>query len=431
MKKIIALLLCFCLFGVSAQAASLQFAIGNTQVKTLDTQSVITEKSMEIAPFTVEGRTMVPVRVIAESFGAQVGWDDATQTATISTDAIDIALTIGSSAATVNGETVTLDVAAMEQNGRTLVPLRFISEVLGYNVKYVPSTQQIYITDSPVVFQGNHSFVTFEELMLQYREAALMYLPSAESGASEEEIMTGKLELLSELFNFYATYCSVYDYALYTAPEGVDAQVYTDFAAGAESIAAQAEALGDLDVVWNALYEMTYIANSYAATLIGRVTPEEIQAAYNEDYICAKHILIPTVNLQNGAALSSEEVAAAEALANDLCAQIDAGTDFDALMHEYSEDGGLVTNPDGYVFTEGEMVEEFYNGAKTLEIGEVSAPVLSPFGYHIIKREPLPEVTQDFANSYARAKLQSDLQTIMEAYNFELVMDLNVLLNML
>ena len=58
-------------------------------------------------------------------------------------------------------------------------------------------------------------------------------------------------------------------------------------------------------------------------------------------------------------------------------------------MNEYSEDPGLSGNPDGYIFTEGEMIDEFYQGAAALEEGEVSGLVKSDYGYHIIKREPL------------------------------------------
>ena len=59
--------------------------------------------------------------------------------------------------------------------------------------------------------------------------------------------------------------------------------------------------------------------------------------------------------------------------------------DFDTAMQEYSEDPGLKSNPDGYTFTRGKMIKEFENAAFDLEVGQVSEPVKSSFGWHIIK----------------------------------------------
>ena len=51
----------------------------------------------------------------------------------------------------------------------------------------------------------------------------------------------------------------------------------------------------------------------------------------------------------------------------------------------------METNPNGYVFTYGEMVEEFEEAAFALEVGEISEPVKTSHGYHIIKKLPLDE----------------------------------------
>ena len=92
----------------------------------------------------------------------------------------------------------------------------------------------------------------------------------------------------------------------------------------------------------------------------------------------AKHILF----------LFSEDRSAEETktMAEDILARLEAGEDFDALMNEYSEDTGLESYPDGYTFQEGEMVDEFFEATKALEIGKYSQPVESTYGYHIIMR---------------------------------------------
>lgn len=79
-------------------------------------------------------RTMVPIRFIAEAFNAQVGWDEAAQQVSIEKDGTKILMTIGSSSYTVDGAAKEMDTAAVIENERTLVPLRAISESLGLEV---------------------------------------------------------------------------------------------------------------------------------------------------------------------------------------------------------------------------------------------------------------------------------------------------------
>lgn len=391
MKKILALVLCFCMLSVSAGAMSIEMQMGKNTVSSFKPEDghVIKQQEIEVAPFTVNDRTMVPVRVIAESFGAQVGWEEAAQTVTVSVPGKEIVLVLGSSEVYVNGESVTLDVAAMEQNGRTLVPLRFITETFGYTVKYLPSTQQIYITDSPVVMRSKHSVVTLEEVKLLYDLMYEKMIPTPESGATEAEIAKLEKQLIDAIALFYMQSLPLYD-----------ALIYEQGGFSAEAVNAiqdEVSMFEPYDVVYGALpsvyaftWEMMSALIEISSKAEALISAEELQKIYEEYYWCAKHILIPTVDLQSGAALSEEEVLAAQKLAQDLCAQLADGADFDALMQEYSQDGGLEANPDGYVFTAGEMVDEFYNGTIALQVGEISAPVQSMFGYHIIKRMPLP-----------------------------------------
>lgn len=90
-------------------------------------------------------RTLVPVRFVAESLGAKVGWEGKSQSVPISRDGQDIRLTIGSATATVNGKQVKLDTQAVMTGGRTFVPLRFVSEVLGAEVKWDSKISTVFI----------------------------------------------------------------------------------------------------------------------------------------------------------------------------------------------------------------------------------------------------------------------------------------------
>ncbi|MCL2387655.1 MAG: peptidylprolyl isomerase [Defluviitaleaceae bacterium] len=91
-------------------------------------------------------------------------------------------------------------------------------------------------------------------------------------------------------------------------------------------------------------------------------------------------------------AFMPEREGSATERANEIHARAIAGEDFDMLIATYGEDPGMEFNPDGYTFTAGDMVPEFEQGTRDLEIGEISPPVRSQFGYHIIKRvEPAHE----------------------------------------
>ena len=99
-----------------------------------------------------DGRTMVPIRFISESLGAAVGWDEKTKTVTItgkdkSGEVMIVKLRIGENRATVNGKNVAFDTKAEFKNGRTMVPLRFVSEVLGAKVSWDQNTKTVNITN--------------------------------------------------------------------------------------------------------------------------------------------------------------------------------------------------------------------------------------------------------------------------------------------
>lgn len=93
------------------------------------------------------GRTIIPVRAITEELGATVNFDPATQTVTVSKDGVDIVFGIGSKTVLVGGVAQELDAAAEITNGRTYVPLRFITETFGLYVDWDAETGEIDITD--------------------------------------------------------------------------------------------------------------------------------------------------------------------------------------------------------------------------------------------------------------------------------------------
>ncbi|MCR4399927.1 MAG: stalk domain-containing protein [Syntrophomonadaceae bacterium] len=97
------------------------------------------------APVIENGRVLVPMRAIFEGLGASVSWDAATRTVTAVRLATEIKLSVGQWYALKNGAVLPLDVPARIIAGRTMVPIRFVSEALGAQVSWDAATQSVSI----------------------------------------------------------------------------------------------------------------------------------------------------------------------------------------------------------------------------------------------------------------------------------------------
>lgn len=97
-------------------------------------------------PFVEKSRTLVPIRALSERLGFTVGWVEAEQRITLTRGEDVVILWIGKTEAMVNGNAFTLDVAPKIQSSRTFVPLRFISEHLGAKVYWDGAIRQIRVT---------------------------------------------------------------------------------------------------------------------------------------------------------------------------------------------------------------------------------------------------------------------------------------------
>ncbi len=99
------------------------------------------------APVLVnDARTLLPVRAIVEAVGGAVAWDENTNTATLTYGSDVIDLTIDSATAYLNGAAQTLDVAPTTINDRTMLPIRFIAESFKFSVGWDGDTQTVTIT---------------------------------------------------------------------------------------------------------------------------------------------------------------------------------------------------------------------------------------------------------------------------------------------
>lgn len=140
----------------------------------------INDKYLEtdVAPIIINGRTMVPMRSIFENLGAEIAWDDATKTVTGTKKGTEIKIKIDDTKAMVDGEEVALDVSATIVDGRTLVPVRFVSETLGCQVSWNEVNKKVNILAVPdngtVVCDMND--LVFEENTVETSECGKIFV---------------------------------------------------------------------------------------------------------------------------------------------------------------------------------------------------------------------------------------------------------------
>ena len=121
------------------------FAVGNGSVGDVVVMSIgsheviVNDKkaTIDAAPMIQNDRTFVPFRALAEAFGAEVAYDEATQAVTAKLNGVEVVMTIGSATYTVNGAEKTMDVAPFINGSRTMVPVRFAAEAFG--IKVIPT----------------------------------------------------------------------------------------------------------------------------------------------------------------------------------------------------------------------------------------------------------------------------------------------------
>ena len=175
------------------------------------------------------------------------------------------------------------------------------------------------------------------------------------------------------------------------------------------------------EAAFRKLNQVPYLARSLQTQMeeAGELTAQDadLDAMVEEaGYYKAKHILLAFPENEDGSAVTDEQKAAVKAEADQLLAQIRTAADplveFDKVMNERSDDGRDENNqlyaPDGYLAYAGQMVPQFESTAKALAVGEISEPVETAYGYHIILR-------QDFTDE-ERQQLRDSMAAIYPDY---------------
>lgn len=115
----------------------------------LDGESIIRDD--DVPPEIKDGRTMIPIRALAERLGADVDWDQATKQVTLKRAGVTIVMTVDSKTAYVNGKAVEMDVAPYITNGRTLIPARYVAEFFGQKVDWDNAERRVDVTEDKTV----------------------------------------------------------------------------------------------------------------------------------------------------------------------------------------------------------------------------------------------------------------------------------------
>ena len=287
MKKIfvVAFVICMMLALCSvASAKSMEFIIDNDIMYSSE-NGVLEAVTLETAPFETEGRTMVPVRILGESFGADVTWDETTETVGIKNGETEIKLTINSNKAYINGEEYTLDVAAQEINGRTMVPVRFISEALKYDVTYTDELRTVYITDEqPVLTVGD---VTYNIDDINVFLNAFAY--------------GGTTDVAVENLTQFAVFAN--------EAKALSVDTNAQFNSMMPQLAQQKDSVRGMILLtpYAKILKIYSAAVTYAQSFYGEITDEQIEKLYNDEYVSVKHILLLTTDVETGEEVSATE----------------------------------------------------------------------------------------------------------------------------
>lgn len=119
------------------------------QVSAATTPKIFVDGSQlysDVDPVITEGTTLVPLAVLSTGLGYNVSWDNSLKQVTVKDKSVTIVLTIGQKIGMVNNESYEMLQPASILKGRTMVPLRFVTEILGFTLEWKQAEKEIYLT---------------------------------------------------------------------------------------------------------------------------------------------------------------------------------------------------------------------------------------------------------------------------------------------
>lgn len=380
--------------------------------------------------FLYNDTTYVPLRYVAEMLGMKVEWNEAENAAYIvsggekssdNTISQNAELTAAEAQnMQVERNTVNIFVNGVKveadnflYNDRTYVPLRKISEMLQKDVSWTQITNTATIGSGIAsVFDGNpvgtvNGRAYTDTLLNSYKNYFL------KNGSNESEVEAlAENQIIQDfvLMDIAEENGISAGVAFENSYEDMMKSLYAQYG-GEETLNAIFTESGYSPEFYKHVQMMNYIYAEVCTSLTQEPTEAEIKAYYDQnmesvfafDGVRAKHVLIMPEADKDGK-ISDKAWKEAETKAKKVYDLAKKGNDFDSLIAEYNQDPGVEENPDGYTFTKGQMVKEFEDKCYSMEVGEISEPVKTTYGYHIIKlEEKVPYYKyDDYVKEYIR-----------------------------
>ena len=131
--------------------SSIVLFVGSANALVNGNKTLIDTTNDKVIAQIIDSRTLVPVRFIAENFGAEVGWDDATRTVTLTLKDKTVKIVLDKAEIDIDGKITAIDVPAQSIEGRTMLPLRaFVENVMGKKI-FWDARGLIVITDTDML----------------------------------------------------------------------------------------------------------------------------------------------------------------------------------------------------------------------------------------------------------------------------------------
>lgn len=173
-----------------SQGLKLQSEINeDPELRALSLDSVIIldkPVKFDTPPVIKSGRTLIPVRGVAASLGADVAWNAETNTVTITKGDNVIEFVINDDMMKINGQSKKLDVPAQIVNRRTVVPLRALIESMNLGVEWDKDTETVVISEEPVTEEPAVDEPAAEEPIV---EEPVVDEPAVEETVVEEPVV--------------------------------------------------------------------------------------------------------------------------------------------------------------------------------------------------------------------------------------------------